>query len=224
MSLTESLKGKVPKAKVLTRNKLLECDDNPPAPPLRQAKTSSVLRARPGLVEDSGNAKVRKMCSSLLEVLPTQDIQRKDAVAARRGVRYDAWVNKLEEAVSDQVPVFSFLESRSIKEETRKEYQSRYTEILDFMAKESLTAAFQGSVQEVDSSLVQYVHWRSFARCDGGDGGKAVAAFMYHRPALSRLGRHNLPRTSRAVKGWKSWLHRIHDLRLHSRWSRLWLL
>ena len=116
---------------------------------------------------------------------------------------YNDWVEELETTVMDHFGHFSYREARGVEADSRREYESSCKDMNDFMEREDLTSLFKGTPQEVDASLVQLVHYRFFSGYDSGDGSKALAAFMFVRPQFSKLGTHHLPRTSRALRGWK---------------------
>ena len=94
----------------------------------------------------------------------------------------------------------SLLEQQAVTPRVFRDYQRRVGLFLDFAENNDLSVYADA---EIDEAVVQYMNWcflRGQQKCDGE---KLVAALMAVCPRFGRGGDRHLPRTLRALKGWR---------------------
>ena len=105
---------------------------------------------------------------------------------------------KRRQVVAENFPVpanISYLEARSVKAPTIRDYCRRYSEFQSWMNLHQLSPH---SSLELDDVLVEFLQELFDHQRGVNDGVRAVAAVKFH---MAHLAMH-IPRTTRALKGW----------------------
>jgi len=97
------------------------------------------------------------------------------------------------------VAITSILETHSVLEVTRRDYQERVRKFEEFVAEVRLPV---DSVSAIDAALVEYLDMMFLEGFTIEEANKTVAAWVWHHPDHSKKAGHKLLRTYKALQGW----------------------
>lgn len=200
---THSSKKTTTSSSVVVKRKLLEWKNNPQPRGVRPSASSAATLAPSSLLEEKSVTSILRPKLLSEAPLPANHKARRIEVAKRRESRHEAWVKKLEEVSTFGLPSMSYLETRSVAPDTQRDYREKFLELCSFLENEGIKDKIFGPDEQVDEALTAFIHFRFFAGYQHGDGGKAISAFQFMFPRFQRLGKGALPRTARAMKGWR---------------------
>ena len=115
----------------------------------------------------------------------------------RRRRRLALYVTEILEAKSQGL---ALLEKKAVQAKTEAYYTKEYTEFMSFVKESRLTV---GSAASMDSALCQHMTSQFLAGHPSHKGDKLVAAVCHSHAQFSKHGPQSLPRTIRAMKGWR---------------------
>ena len=106
----------------------------------------------------------------------------------------------LDEAIAAQARGSNFLIDRAISVATLNQYRKEYD---DFKVAKNLKDVKNADPKDVDTALSGYFEERFFAGDHATRGMKIVASLMHNEPDYSKFGTSRLPKTWKALKGWR---------------------
>lgn len=101
-------------------------------------------------------------------------------------------------------PGMTYLESRSVRTPTILDYTKRFQEFQGWMNMHQINIA---SPLDLDSAAVEFLEDLFEANRGVNDGVRVIAAIKFFWPHLAK----EIPRTSRALKGWNFWQLRLNS-------------
>ena len=125
--------------------------------------------------------------------------ERTRIVAARRRARLRLR-RYLDEAVNQKAAGRSFLETRAVSVPSRRTYEKALDDWRSYLEKVGLQPR---SAAETDGAVADYFDEGFFQGRQPSTGERLLAALMDREPRFGRYGGDRLPRSWRALKGWR---------------------
>ena len=128
---------------------------------------------------------------------PAKGKQRVQTLARRQKRRLKKYLDK---AFNANIRGTSLLEDEAVTAQVQRYYKKEVKQLLDFVKRQNL--AFKED-KEIDAGIVKFMNRCFWLGEQAHKGEKLLAAFMHERPDFGRLGSRKLPRSWRALKGWR---------------------
>lgn len=106
----------------------------------------------------------------------------------------------VEEMMTRSSTRLTYLERLAVTKRVREEYRGELDKFMDCTKTKELNLVTD---REVDDAVVAYFHSLYLAGNHAYRGEKLIASLLHHFPEFGRVGGRHLPRSWRALKGWR---------------------
>ena len=128
---------------------------------------------------------------------PARGRQRERTLAARKKRRLKKYLDRAFDANARGT---ALLADQAVTAQVQRCYEKEVDELLRFVSQQNL--AFKED-QDIDAGIVKFMNRCFWLGEQAHKGEKLLAAFMRKKPDFGRLGSRKLPRSWRALKGWR---------------------
>ncbi|CAE7628065.1 pksN [Symbiodinium sp. CCMP2592] len=132
-----------------------------------------------------------------LETTPTAKVQKNRVPKARVKRRLRKYLDQAFEAVQKGS---TLLEDQAVTSRVQRYYQTELNLLHDFVKRQGLPFRTD---EQVDAAIVKFMNACFWKGHQAHKGEKLLASFMHSNPSFGRLGSRKLPRSWRALKGWR---------------------